>query len=600
MIIHALYAYYQRLLERAEEGLAPFGYSPEKISYEIVLAPDGKLVAVYDLRNTSGKKPLARLMSVPQPEKRTADIKPNFLWDKTSYVLGVSASSKRTAKEHDAFKALHQESLLGTTDAGLQALLKFLVSWKPENFAAPFFSSEMLDANMVFRLDGDPLWLHERAEARALRATLLAASEEQNGAAACLVTGEMLPVARLHPSIKGVSGAQSAGASIVSFNLDAFTSYGKIQGHNAPVSEQVAFAYTAVLNHLLRRTERNHQRLQLGDTSVVFWAEAADRSEAEEAEFTLESLLADPPDDSQESARVQAVLQKVSAGRPLSEITPQLQDGTRIYVLGLAPNASRISIRFWVTGTLGVFTKRLAQHEQDMRLYPLPWRIAPSAYRLVLSTVPNRDGAIPKMDDVRPHLVGELMLAVLTGRLYPRTLLSNTLMRIRADGNLSGLRAAICKGVLTRERRLGGNVHVEEIPVSLDKASISPGYRLGRLFAVLGLVQRIALGPQVNATIRDRYYGSASATPALVFPILLRNAQNHLSKIRKEKPGMAVNMEKDIREILDGLAEHFPRCLRMEAQGQFAIGYYHQSQSRFSKIDSDTEIDDVNLEGVSA
>lgn len=594
MILQALNNCYQRLLARGEEGLAPFGYSPEKISYEILLAPDGRVVDVNDIRDTSGKKPMPRLMNVPQPEKRTVGIKSNFLWDKTSYVLGVSSTSKRSDKEHEAFKTLHQESLGGTQDMGLKALLAFLASWTPERFVEQPFKDEMLDTNMVFRLDGENTYLHERPAAQAIRAQLLAGGE--GGAIAletCLVSGERMPVARLHPAIKGVSGAQSSGASIVSFNLESFTSYGKSQGENAPVSEQAAFAYTTVLNHLLRRSEHNRQRLKslIGDTSVVFWAEAEDAEQAQEAEFTFESLLDAPPDDSQEAARVREVLDQVSKGRPLSELNPKLQDSTRMYVLGLAPNASRISIRFWEVGTLGTFAGRLAQHELDMHLEPVPWKTAPAARRVVLATVPNREGAMPKMDDAFNNLVGEFMRAVLSGGLYPRSLLANTLMRIRTDGNLSGLRAAICKGILAREQRLGINIQNEEVPVSLDKESLSPGYRLGRLFAVLEAVQRSALGGQVNATIRDRYYGAASATPASVFPVLLRNTQNHLSKLRKDKPKLAGFFEREIREIVDGLSEHFPRSLRIEAQGQFAIGYYHQS--RFSKTDSDAESTDT-------
>ncbi|WP_026434161.1 type I-C CRISPR-associated protein Cas8c/Csd1 [Paracidovorax oryzae] len=586
MILQALATYYQRLLARGEEGLSPFGYSPEKISYEILLAPDGRVVDVNDIRDTSGKKPAPRVMNVPQPEKRTVGIKSNFLWDKTSYVLGASATSKRADQEHAKFKELHQENLVGTDDAGLKAFLAFLSTWSPERFTSAPFKEEMLDANVVFRLDGEKSYLHERPAAQVIRARLLGGSDGGASTLAdCLVSGERMPVARLHPAIKGVNGAQSSGASIVSFNLESFTSYGKSQGDNAPISEQAAFAYTTVLNHLLRRSEHNHQRLQIGDASVVFWAEADDTETAQAAEWTFESLLNTPPDDSQEAERVRDVLAQVAKGRPLSELDPKLHDGTRMFVLGLAPNASRISIRFWETGTLGVFAHRLAQHAQDFRLEPVPWKTAPAARRVVLATVPNREGAMPKMDDAFNNLVGEFMRSVLSGRPYPRSLLANTLMRIRSDGNLSGLRAAICKGILARERRLGinGHIHKEEVPVSLDKQSTHPGYRLGRLFAVLEAVQRSALGGQVNATIRDRYYGAASATPASVFPVLLRNTQNHLGKLRKEKPGLAVNLEKDIREIVDGLPEHFPRSLRIEDQGRFAIGYYHQSQTRFVK-----------------
>jgi CRISPR-associated protein Csd1 len=586
MILQALNSYYQRLLARGEKGLSPFGYSPEKISYAILLAPDGRVVDVRDIRDTSGKKPLPISMNVPQPEKRTVGIKSNFLWDKTSYVLGVSATSKRADKEHEAFKILHRQALAGTDDAGLKALLAFLDAWTPEQFAIAPFKEEMLDANIVFRMDNEDPCLHDRPAAQVVRARLLESEEGSPPTLArCLVTGEQLPVARLHPAIKGVNGAQSSDASIVSFNLESFTSYGKTQGENAPVSEQATFAYTTVLNHLLRRSEHNRQRIQIGDASVVFWAEAADAEQAVAAESLFASMLEDPPSDSQEAALVRLALEKAAKGRPLNDIASKLQDDTRMFVLGLAPNASRISIRFWETGTLGLFARRLAQHESDFNIQPVPWKTAPAARRVVLATVPHRESAMPKMDDAFNNLVGEFMRAILGGGLYPHSLLTNTVMRIRTDGNLSGLRAAICKGVLARERRLGINIHDEEPPVSLDKESKSPGYLLGRLFATLEAAQRGALGGQVNATIRDRYYGAASATPASVFPVLLRNAQNHLGKVRKARPGLAVNLERDIREIVEGLTDSFPRSLRIEDQGRFAIGYYHQSQLRFNKAE---------------
>lgn len=607
MILQALVRYYQRLIERGAEGIAPYGYSPEKISYEILLSLDGRVVQVNDIRDTSGKKPLPRMLDVPQPTKRTAGIKSNFLWDKTSYVLGVSEASKRADKEHEAFKALHGETLSGSDDAGLAALLTFLKSWSPDQFVAPLFPADMLDANVVFRLDGEHGHLHQREAAQALRAKLLGGDAEDGDVtdgkmAMCLVSGETAPVARLHPAVKGVNGAQSSGASIVSFNLDAFTSYGKSQGDNAPVSEQAAFAYTTVLNYLLRRGEHNRQRVQIGDTSLVFWAEAENTAAAEKAELTFADILNPRADDSTEAERIRHILDGVAKGRELADIDPGLAPGTRLYVLGLAPNASRLSIRYWQTDTLEVFTRRLVQHVQDLRIEPLPWRSAPSPYRLVLATVPHREGAMPKADDAINNLIGEMMRAILSGGLYPRSLLANTVMRFRSDGNVSGLRVALCKGVLAREQRLGIRTSDEEIPVSLDKQSTQPAYLLGRLFAVLEHVQRSALGGQVNATIRDRYYGAASATPASIFPVLLRNTQNHVSKLRKERTGQAVVLEKEIREIVSGLSEQFPRSLKIEDQGRFAIGYYHQSQSHFTKrgtadIDVPTPESDNDDEG---
>jgi len=586
MILAALNDYYHRLAQGGMQDISPPGYSQEKISYEILLAPDGKLVDIGDIRNTSGKKPTPRAMSVPQPEKRTAGIKPNFLWDKTSYVLGVSSTSKRAAEEHAAFKALHREILAGETDTGLQALLAFLDAWTPERFESdPAFAphrESMLDSNVVFRLDGELAWLHDRPAARAVRTRMLGNAEEAAGQAMCLVTGTVQPIARLHPAIKGVNGAQSSGASIVSFNQESFASYGKSQGENAPVSEEAAFAYTTALNHLLRRDGHNRQRLQIGDASVVFWAQADDARQAEAAEDLLGSLLDPPSDDGQEAQKLRHVLDAVRQGLPLQQIDPGLDEGTRIFILGLAPNAARLSVRFWQVDTLGRFKDRLLDHFNDLRLEPPAWRTPPPVWRLLLATAPSRDGKA-KSEDVPPQLAGELTRAILTGGRYPYSLLANVIMRLRADGEVTNTRVALCKGVLARNWRLGIKGTKEEPPVSLDHSNTDPGYLLGRLFSSLENLQRAALGSEINATIRDRYYGAASATPASIFPVLLRNAQHHLSRLRKDKPGLATILEKEIGEIVDLLDTTFPRSLHIESQGHFAIGYYHQTRARFGR-----------------
>ena len=598
MILQALRRYYERLIEQQPESVAPYSYSPQKVSYEVVLATNGAIVAVNDIRLTSGKKPHPRPLIVPLVQ-RTSGIEPGFLWDKTSYVFGVSESSKRAEKEHEAFKSLHERAISDEGDEGLQALLAFLRNWHPRQFCAPLFADEVKDSIVVFRLDGDGYrFIHEREAAQRIWARLSAENAgESPQTGFCLVSGQVEQLARLHPPIKGVRGAQSSGAAIVAFNDDAYLSYkGTLSkaasskrenntGANAPVSERATFAYTTALNYLLRSSEHNHQRLQVGDTTLVFWAEAADAGQAEEAEDTLFALLNPPADDASESARIRTVLDRIAKGRPVADLAPKLEPGTRMYVLGLAPNASRLSVRFWQVDTLGVLAGRIAQHAEDLRLEPLPWRSEPSVWRLVLATAPSRDGRA-KSEDVSPLLAGEFMRAILSGGPYPRSLLANTIMRFRADGDISGLRVALCKGVLARERRRDIRTSEEEIPVSLDKQSTQPGYLLGRLFAVLENVQRAALGSQVNATIRDRYFGAASATPASIFPMLLRNTQNHLGKLRKERMGQAVNLEKDIREIVSGLPDQFPRSLKIEDQGRFAIGYYHQSQSYFTRRDT--------------
>ena len=587
MILQALQRNYERLVAHGGAEISPFGYSAEKISYEIVLSTSGEIVSVNSMQVASGKKSVPRVMTVPQPEKRTVGIKSNFLWDKTSYVLGVSVTSKRADKEHDDFKRVHTEALRDSDDAGLKALLAFLSAWQPEKFVPPLFTEEMKDANFVFRLESEKSWLHERSAAREVRSSLLGGGDEETASvlAPCLVSGKIEPVARLHPAIKGVYGAQSSGASIVSFNQESFTSYGKSQGENAPVSEGAAFAYTTVLNHLLRSGEQNRQRLLMGDTSVVFWAEADDAAESELSEDLLANLwvMEDSATDAQELGALRTALEKLRLGRPLSEIDPRLKESTRIYVLGLAPNASRISVRFWFVNTLGELTQNIALHARDMHIEPVPWKQVPTPRRLAQATAPIRKNDKPKQEDVPPQLAGDLMRAMLSGARYPESLLANLVMRMRSDGEVTGIRVALCKAVLARQARLKNKFDDMEVPVSLDLESRHPAYLLGRLFAVLETVQESALGKSVNATIRDRFYGAASATPAAVFPMLLRNAQNHLSKIGKEKKGWAYKLEEAIAQIVDGLPDHFPRSFSLQEQGRFAIGYYHQSRSGFAK-----------------
>lgn len=510
MILQALNDYYQRLRERGV-GVALPGYSQEGISYALVLSEEGQLVDVVDLRKHDGKKAFPRRMTVPASFKRPGITpKPFTFWDKTSYVLGVAdaklskedkASGKSPVEvrvgEQAAFTAHHQRLLAEVTDPGLQALLKFLAQWTPEQFQPPLFSAEMLDSNLVFRLDGQLQYLHETPAAQAIWSRLQAGADSKEGM--CLVTGQRQPLERLHPPIKGVTGknVQSSGVSIACFNEDSFLSYrGSLQklraakkendtGANAPVSKQAAFAYTTVLNYLLRRDDSNHQRQQIGDATVVFWAEAADAAQADAAQNLFWDMLDPPADDASETERLRQALDAVAKGRPLRELSPDLEDETRLYVLGLAPNVSRLSIRFWETGSLRNFARRLAEHFQDLALEPRPWKTAPAMWRLLHATAPSRDGK-SKSEDIPPQLAGELTRAILSGSRYPRSLLANTVMRLRADKaaknpyiecEVFGMRAALCKAILARDLRLGVKGINEEIPMSLDKEASNPGGR---------------------------------------------------------------------------------------------------------------------------
>ncbi|MFS6938019.1 type I-C CRISPR-associated protein Cas8c/Csd1 [Neisseria animaloris] len=587
MILASLARYYRRLAAEnddrtGEPKVPPYGFSEEKIGWVLVLDSDGLLVDVVQHFTTEGKKTQPRLMSVPRPEKRTSGVKPNFLWDKTAYALGVEANKdKATAKEQPfrpfektfaAFRELHLEALKDTQDEGLLALRRFLERWQPEQFAHPPCRPDMLDANVVFRLDGTRGYIHQREAAQALWAGRLKNDEAEQGL--CLISGESAPIARLHPAIKGVFGGQSSGGSIISFNKESFTSFGKEQGANAPVSEVSAFAYTTALNYLLRR--ENGHCLTIGDASTVFWAEADTPEQAAAAEACFADML-DPPDDEQENQKIFNILAQVAKGRPLREIDPNLDDQIRFYILGLAPNASRISIRFWLDTTFGKLAEHLEQHWRDLALEPRAWKTLPSIWRLLVQTAP-----LGKSENISPVLACEMTRAVIGGTPYPMSLLSQLIARIRADGDANGLRMAMIKAVL--QRRFRKSLIKEEIPMSLDNESRNTAYLLGRLFAVLERIQNQALG-DLNAGIADRYYGSASAVPFSVFPRLLSGAKHHLLRLRKDKAGMAVNLDKDLGGIIAGLPETFPRHLSIEEQGRFAIGYYHQKQSYFAKKD---------------
>ena len=326
------------------------------------------------------------------------------------------------------------------------------------------------------------------------------------------------------------------------------------------------------MNYLLRR--ENNRCLTIGDASTVFWAEADDNATAQAAEGFFAHVFT-PPDDEQESAKVFNVLEQMGKGRPLQEIAPELSPNTRFYILGLAPNAARISVRFWLDTTFGQLAENLAQHWQDLALEPCAWKTPPSIWRLLLQTA-----VLGKSENISPVLAGEMTRAVICGTPYPLSLLSQLITRIRADGDVNGLRVAMMKAVLERRFRKG---FIEEgVPMSLNNESPNRAYLLGRLFAVLERIQYQALG-ELNAGIADRYYGSASAVPFSVFPRLLSGAKHHLSRLRKDKAGMAVNLDKDLGEIIAKLPETFPRHLSIDEQGRFAIGYYHQKQSYFAK-----------------
>lgn len=604
MILTALNQYYDRLadspdLDTGKLKVPEFGFSDEKISYILVISKEGDLVDVVPNTETIGKKTQAKSIFVPASFKRPGQYtdkafnsgKENafFLWDKTTYSLGIDASKDKNSENNwiespitfKSFKRFHLNTLASIEDEGLQALLLFLNKWQPSYFDRDLHKPEILGTNIAFQLDGDHCYLHDRDAARNLWAQLSEKPTELAGSN-CLVTGEKGNISRLHPAIKGVYGGQSSGGSIVSFNAESYESYDKIQGENAPVSELAAFKYTTALNYLLNRN--NKHCLSVGDASTVFWAVAADNNQAQKAEQLFMQTV-NPSDDS-EAAQLNPLIEQIAKGRPLQVVAPDIDPDTHFYLLGLAPNAARLSIRYWLDTNFGELAQRVAEHFTDLSLDPLPWNQPPSIWQLLIELVPYRSGQKANAKEIPSHLAGEIMRSILTGDRYPHSLLAQLVLRVRSDGHISPLRVAMIKAVLHRDCRK--HLIKEELPMSLDEKNDNTAYLLGRLFAVLERIQSSAI-KGANASITDRYFGSASTVPYSVFPRLLAGSNNHLAKIRKKMPGYAVNLDKDLTAIIGKLPASFPKHFSIESQGRFTIGYYHQREKYFTSSSPDSQ-----------
>lgn len=599
--LQALASYYARM----DDAEAP-GWSREKFGWAIIIGADGSVVDVKDRRDVDGKKPVTKLYEVPASFPRPGTTpRAFFLWDKTAFALGVTKGKSGsgwdpTPRQHEAFRTLHLERLADAEDEGLVALRRFIERWTPEQFDATPFVPDMLDANIMFRLDGDVPYIHERPAARRLVETRSVAADDGDSIR-CLVTGERGPVARLHPTIKGVEGAQTAGASLVSFNLEAFESYGQSQGANAPTSEAAAFRYGAALNRLLTRDGPNRVRRPIGDATTVFWADASEAKAAEAADSWVSGVLSMDVQDAAEARKLGEELDAIAKDRPLSSLRPAILPGTRFHVLGLSPNAARLSVRFWLSDDLEIFAKHLAAHHDDLKIEPAPWSRQPSVNQLLAQTTALQG----KFENIPSQLAGEVMRAILTGACYPRTWLTAAILRLRAgDDPGRGWHAAAIRAVLVRrhreERTTPDALDKGEIPMSLDRDHPNIGYQLGRLFAVYELAQQKALGIAVKATIRDKYFSAAATTPASIFPVIITGGQNHLSRVRKDTPGLATLIERELEEVVGRitptLPSSLPRSLRLEDQGEFAIGYYHQRSARLGSgkaaapsYDEDTE-----------
>ena len=575
MILQALTQYYEELLVAGK--ITRPGWAKAKVSFALDLDDAGQVRQLLHLQREvqRGKKTalVPQELDMPSPVKRTAGVAANFLCDNSSYLLGADDKGKptRSLECFSAARALHLSLLRDAASPAAQAIVRFFETWDPAQAAEhPALREDWADlmkgGNLTFWYRDAPA-AADPAVAAAWQRQYESGGEDAEDAL-CLVTGQHTTLARLHPSIKGVAGAQVIGASLVSFNAPAFCSYEHEQGANAPTGEYAAFAYATALNTLL--ADRDHV-CRVGDTTILFWAANA---EAAYQDFMMYSLF----NDHYSEGDILSTLHSLAKGESVDWDQARLDPATRFYVLGLAPNAARLSVRFFWQNNFGTLARNIARHYERLDIVRPSFDKFPTLpiWRLVQETVRRpAPGASPA--DPSPRLAGDLLLAVLNDALYPATLLDGVSLRIRAEHDVTRGKAAILKAYYLRN---SSDQNIKEVmTVELNEQSAYLPYVLGRLFAVLEAVQQSA-NPGINTTIKDRYFNSASATPASVFPLLLNLAQKHLAKL---DVGLATYYDKKITELNSRITCTLPARMSLPEQSAFQIGYYHETQKRYAK-----------------
>jgi CRISPR-associated protein Csd1 len=582
VIVSALVDYYERLATDPTSDVAPYGWSRQKIGFVIVLNADGSLHAIEPPPSVEPKSTRHFTLIVPGQSKASGSgINPCFLWDNGTYTLGVIPEDRDeewARKRFEKFRLKHLALEGAINEPAFSAVCAFLRSWSAAAVAEHAEEVERATGFGVFRMRTAHEYVHETQRVVRYWNGRVGKARDEPVEAPSLVTGAVETLARLHePKIKGVRGSQSSGALLASFNLDAFESYKKEQGLNAPVGEQDAFRYCTALNGLLADGRR---RVQVGDATTVFWSERPNPVE------DITGCMIGSVEDEDSVRRVEAFLSSLRQGIGSSTIE---EAETRFFVLGLAPNAGRLSVRFWLDGTVGTFAERLARHASALELDGAPdGYLFPSIRCLVAETASAKSGW-PDEERVPSVLAGEVARAVLGGLPYPRSLFTRVVERIRAEGFASAERRKDWRPAMHRRASLvkaclvaGALGSRREVPVSLNEHHPAVAYQLGRLFAVLEKAQEEAFDGKLNASIRDRYLGAASGTPSTVFPRLLRLHAHHVRKL--ENVGRRVNLERLVSSIcgrIDSTAS-FPSHLPIEGQGLFFLGYYQQRQDLYT------------------
>lgn len=595
MILQSLVKYYEILANDENSNIPKLGYCKANVSYAVNLSLDGELLNIIPLKIgvQRGKRivEVPQSMEVPEQEKKAAGIKSNFLCENSSYIFGIDdkGNPKRAKECFEAFKQLHTNILQNIDNTTAKAVVSFVNNWDAdkaiEHPAITEYLKEILSvANFVFKIDGGE-FVHHNKEIRQVWEKYNSCSENTN-TMQCLVTGNESSIARLHPSIKGVRGAQSVGGSMVSFNEHAYESYGreKQQGLNAPVSEYATFAYTTVLNYLLAD---NSHKIYLGDATIIFWAESPKKIYRDFMSLYINGGTTnnneDIVKDEAASMEVKSIFEKIAQGKPIDDLSDVFDEKTNFHILAISPNAARLAVRFFISNSFGELIEKIAMHYQDLRIEK-QYESDPDAFpmwRLLKETVsPN---SIDKA--ATPLMTGATLKAIIAGSPYPASLYNSIMIRIKAEKDINYYKASIIKAYLLRKHK-NTNKFKEVLTMALNEQSENRAYIFGRLFAILEKAQLDA-SPGINSTIKDRYFTSACATPASVFPVLLRLSQHHISKAE-----YGYTSDKKIANILEKLdidSNPFPSNLSLEEQGLFILGYYHQRNALYRKNNNKSE-----------
>lgn len=576
MIVQSLAHYYDAMLKRG--AISAPGWGPASISYAICLDAAGNVERFISTtcETVIGKKTVLKpqTMTLPAAVKRSSGIAANFLWDTSSYILGVDQKGK-PQRSIECFKAaaqLHHEVLDGVDSPAARAILMYFDKWKPENAQSAdalqgIFDDVTKGANITFRVDGE--YAYNDEEIRAAWQSRQSVGGDY-ARMQCLVTGREDAIPNIHSAIKGVKDAQSSGAALISFNAPAFCSYGHEQNANAPVGRYAAFAYTTALNSLL--ADKNNVQ-HIGDMTVVCWAEDAD---ARYQRMGVSALGGNAAAHGLTDNAVRAVLKNMARGVPAEGLDPS----HKFCILGLAPNAARLSVRFFMHNTFGALMKNISDHYDRLEIIRPDWAkdslLTP--WEMLRATVNlNSRDKVPS-----PVMAGSVMRAILDGGRYPASLLEGVMMRIRAERDITWQRAAILKAYYLKNEHT--DCPKEVLTVGLNEASTNTAYTLGRLFSVYEAAQQDA-NPGINATIKDKYFNSASAMPASIFPILGNLYQKHL---RKLGDGSRIYYDKQVAALKSILGESYPQRMTLAQQGAFDLGYYHQTQKRYEKRNKET------------